>query len=73
MEIAIDATRKKVRGVEYLGVMIRQIYSDYNLPILPQDLSMSDLHFWYDALIPGLIELQKQERENKRNAGKKRR
>lgn len=64
--------RKKVHGVEHLGVMIRQIYSDYHLPMPPQDLSMKDLHFWYDPLIPGLIELQRQAKENRqRGAGKK--
>lgn len=73
VEIADNAVRKKVHGVEYLGIMIRQIYSDYHLPIQPQDLSMKDLHFWYDPLIPGLIELQRQAKENKDAAKKWRR
>lgn len=64
--------RKTVHGVEYIGVMIRQIYSDYHLPVQPQDLSMKDLHFWYDPLIPGLIDLQKQAIENKNTKKRKR-
>ena len=62
-----------MHGVEHIGVMIRQIYSDYHLPIQPQDLSMKDLHFWYDPLIPGLIELQKQAKENKDLARRRKR
>ena len=60
-----------MRGVDAIGIMIRQIYSDYHLPMMPQDLSMADLHFWYDPLIPSLIELQKQAKENKKVSRKK--
>ena len=62
-----------MHGVENIGVMIRQIYSDYHLPIQPQDLSMKDLHFWYDPLIPGLIDLQKAAKENKDAARRRKR
>jgi len=46
---------------------IRQIYSDYHLPIMPADITLNEIHFFYDALIPGLIEIQKNEKENKRH------
>jgi len=73
LEIADNGQRKVVHGSDHLDIMIRQIYSDYHLPIQPQDLTMKDLHFWYDSLIPGLIELQKQAKQNKELARKKKR
>ena len=57
--------RRKVRGADGIDTMVRQIYLDYHLPILPQDLTMKDLHYWYDPLIPGLIELQNQAKKNR--------
>ena len=52
--------------------MVRQVYSDYHLPMMPQDLTMKDLHFWYDPLIPGLIELQAMAKENRELSRKRR-
>lgn len=40
--------------------MIRQIYSDYNLPMNPNELTLGEIQFWYEPLIPGLIRHQKQ-------------
>lgn len=50
--------------------MIRQIYMDYHIPVMPDDLTLRQAHFFYDAMIPGLIEIQKQAKENKRKNGK---
>ncbi|WP_407371491.1 hypothetical protein [Carnobacterium sp.] len=50
--------------------MIRQIYMDYHLPIMPDDLTMIQVHFFYDALIPGLIKIQQQAKEGKKNGRK---
>lgn len=50
--------------------MIRQIYIDYHLPILPDELTIFQMHFFYDALIPGIIEMQQNKRESKRKNGK---
>lgn len=50
--------------------MIRQIYMDYHLPIMPDNLTMQQVHFFYDALIPGLIKIQQQAKEGKRINGK---
>lgn len=49
-----------------MPVMIRQIYMDYNLPIMPYDLTFNQVHFFYDPLISGLIKIQKQRKENRR-------
>lgn len=43
--------------------MIRQIYSDYHLPTNPMELSLEEIHFWYDPLVPGLLRMQKQVKE----------
>jgi hypothetical protein len=56
-----------VRGFGGVCVAIRQIYSDYHIPIMPCDITLQEIHFFYDALIPGLIEIQKNEKENKRH------
>lgn len=45
--------------------MIRQIYMDYHLPIMPDDLTLRQVHFFYDPLIEGLIKLQTQMKEKK--------
>lgn len=50
--------------------MIRQIYMDYHIPIIPWELSIFQVHFFYDALIDGLIQIQKQAKENKKKNGK---
>lgn len=39
-------------------VMIRDIYQNYHLPMNPQSLSLREIHFWYDQLIPSLIKMQ---------------
>lgn len=66
----MDGKRKKVDLLSGIGTALRQIYSDYHLPIMPQDLTLGQIHFWYDALIPGLIEIQKSTKEAKKNHGK---
>jgi hypothetical protein len=46
---------------------IRHIYADYHVPIMPRAITWQGIHFFYDALIPGLIEIQKNERDNKKH------
>lgn len=70
VRIAANGIERKVKAVEGVPVMIRQIYMDYHLPILPEDLTMAQVHFFYDALIPGLIKIQKQEKEGNKNGRK---
>ena len=50
--------------------MIRQIYMDYHIPIIPWELTIFQVHFFYDALIDGLIQIQKQAKERKKKNGK---
>lgn len=68
--IATDGVKKKVKAIKGVPVMIRQIYMDYHLPIMPDNLTMQQVHFFYDALIPGLIKIQQQAKEGKRKNGK---
>lgn len=70
VSIAADGVEKKVKAIEGVPVMIRQIYMDYHLPIMPDNLTMTQVHFFYDALIPGLIKIQKQQKEGKNKNGK---
>ena len=39
--------------------MIREIYQNYYLPVKPGELTIWDLHFWYDPIMPSLLEQQK--------------
>ena len=43
--------------------MIREVYQNYHLPMMPQSLTLRELRFWYDPLIPGLIKMQRTEKE----------
>lgn len=45
--------------------MVRQIYADYNIPIHPAEISLEMIHFFYDPLILGLIEIQKYQKKAK--------
>lgn len=67
VSIAADGVERKVRAQEGVPVMIRQIYMDYHLPMMPDDLTLQQVHFFYDALIPGLIKIQKLEKEGRKN------
>lgn len=70
VRIAADGVEKKVKAIEGVPDMIRQIYMDYHLPIMPDNLPMQQVHFFYDALIPGLIKIQQQAKDSKRKNGK---
>ena len=50
--------RQTVNAVAGVPVMIREIYQNYHLPMRPQELSLDDIKFWYEPLIPGLIKMQ---------------
>lgn len=50
--------------------MIRQIYMDYHISIIPWEMTVAQVHFFYDPLIEGLIQIQKQAKENKKKNGK---
>ena len=60
MSIAANGKEKKVYAAEGIPVMIREIYQNYHLPMNPKELSLEDLHFWYDPLMPSLIRMQKE-------------
>ena len=43
---------------------------DYNIPIVPWEMTVAQVQFFYDALIDGLIQIQKQAKENRKKNGK---
>ena len=47
------------------GVMIREIYSNYHLPMPPYGMTLAEMRFWYEPLIPSLLQMQ--EAAKKRN------
>lgn len=65
--IADNGKTKKVPVVTGVPVMIRQIYMDYHLPLDPWSLTVRQIHFFYDPLIPGLVKLQKNAKEQNKN------
>lgn len=46
--------------------MIRQIYVDYHLPVSPWKMSVDEVLFWYEPLVPSLIQMQKKMKDNRR-------
>ncbi len=48
--------------------MIREIYQNYYLPMKPEELSLEDLLFWYEPLIPSLIQMQRNLKKNSRHS-----
>lgn len=65
VNIAVDGREKKVKAAAGIPVMIRQIYMDYHLPIMPDDITVRQVRFFYDPLMDGLVKLQKQMKEKK--------
>lgn len=48
-----------------VGVMIREIYQNYHLPMMPYAMTLGEIRFWYDPLIPSLCEMQKAAKKDK--------
>lgn len=40
--------------------MIREIYQNYHIPTPPQKMTLEEIRFWYEPLIPSLILMQNQ-------------
>lgn len=45
--------------------MIREIYQNYHLPMMPYEMTLGEIRFWYDPLIPSLCEMQKAAKKDK--------
>ena len=45
--------------------MIREIYTTYHLPMRPGELSLAEVRFWYEPLIPELLKMQKASKNKK--------
>lgn len=39
--------------------MVRQVYTEYHLPYKPEELTLAQVRWWYEPLMPGMIELAK--------------
>lgn len=65
MRIAIKGTEKTVPAAVGAGIMIREIYTTYHLPLKPCELKLCDLRFWYEPLIPELLKMQKANKSRK--------
>ena len=65
MTVAVNGTEKEVKAFDGIPVMIREIYQNYHLPMKPDELSLEDLLFWYEPLVPSLIRMQKELKKNK--------
>lgn len=60
----MDGRKKTVPAISGAGIMIREIYQNYHLPMNPMSLTLRELRFWYEPLIPSLIEMQKTAKKN---------
>lgn len=54
----MNGRKKEVSAWAGVPVMIREIYQNYHLPMMPQSLTLDEIRFWYDPLIPSLIKMQ---------------
>lgn len=65
MEIAVGGRRRRVTALEGGGVMIREIYSNYHLPMPPYGMTLAEMRFWYEPLIPSLLQMQEAAKKRK--------
>lgn len=70
VEVAYNGRRKTVTAAAGAGLMLREIYQHYHLPMMPDTLTLEDLRFWYDPLIESLAEMQRSARDGRRKARK---
>ena len=48
-----------------VGVMIREVYQNYHLPMPPYALTLAEIRWWYEPLIPSLCEMQRAAKRSK--------
>lgn len=58
--MAYNGAERRMLAFQAVPLMIREVYQNYHLPIPPRGMKIGELRFWYDALIPSLIEMQKE-------------
>ena len=68
VKIAVDGREKRVKAIDGVPVMIREIYQNYSLPMKVDELSFEDLLFWYEPLIPSLVRMQKEAKKSSRRS-----
>jgi len=68
VKIAVDGREKRVKAIDGVPVMIREIYQNYYLPMKVDELSLEDLLFWYEPLIPSLVRMQKESKKSSRRS-----
>lgn len=39
---------------------MRQVFADYNLSVSPEDITLDEVRFFYDPMIPSLAKIQKE-------------
>lgn len=68
VKIAVDGREKRVKAIDGVPVMIREIYQNYYLPMKVDELSLEDLLFWYEPLILSLVRMQKESKKSSRRS-----
>jgi len=58
--VAEHGLEKKVRGIGWIGTLIRQICADYNSLPDVRTMSIAEIKFFYEPLIPGLVKQQRE-------------
>jgi hypothetical protein len=57
--VAIEGAKQRKLGMNWAGVQMRQIYTDYSIAISPRDITLEEIRFFYTPLIEGLCKMQK--------------
>ena len=65
VKLARHGQEEEVLGAQYISNQLLQIAADYNsLPDL-RKITVDEISFFYEPLIPGLIEMQKEKMKNR--------
>ena len=66
VDCAIGGKLKRKHGAEAAQLMVLQIYTDYHLPIMPQDLTWEMMEYFYLPLRDNLMKIQRNANKEKK-------
>jgi len=58
--VALDGKKQRKLGLDWCCCQLRQIYADYNVNIPLEKITLDEVRFFYNPMIPSLCKLQKE-------------
>ena len=65
VDCAVGGQLVRKHGAEAAQLMILQIYTDYHLPVMPQDMTWEMMEYCYLPMRANLVKVQKRAKEEK--------